>query len=67
MSSTDYGSTVCDIILELGHEGATPCLTTGRLAEADPSQKILVRFQKIVSSTSIFLIPDRSDRRSWST
>ena len=31
-----------------GSGGATACVTAGRLAEADPSLKILVRFQKKV-------------------
>ena len=36
--------------------GATACVTAGRLAEADPSLKILVRFQKKICFISIFQI-----------
>ena len=66
MSSTNYGSTIYDIIFVggmifsnlysisvavvlttlIGLGGTTACVTAGRLAEADPSLKILVRFQK---------------------
>ena len=41
--------------------GATACVTAGRLAEADPSLKILVSLKK-VWSISILLIPNPSDR-----
>ncbi|KAF8813022.1 alcohol oxidase [Phlegmacium glaucopus] len=40
MSSTDHGSTIYDIIFVGG--GAAACVTAGRLAEADPSLKILI-------------------------
>ena len=40
----------------IGSGGATACVTAGRLAEADPSLKILVRFQKKDWCISIFLI-----------
>ena len=36
--------------------GATACVTTCRLAEADPSLKILVRFKRKFGFFSIFLI-----------
>ena len=55
------------LITWIGSGGAAACVTAGRLAEADPSLKILVRFQKNVSFIGIVLIPNRSDRRSWST
>jgi alcohol oxidase len=40
MSSTDNDSTIYDIIFAGG--GAVACITAGRLAEADPSLKILI-------------------------
>ena len=40
----------------MGSGGATACVTAGRLAEADPSLKILVSLKK-VWSIGIFLIP----------
>ena len=47
--------------------GATACVTAGRLAEADPSLKILVSLKKSLVHQLYLLIPNRLDRRSWST
>ena len=43
------------LVLITGVGGATACVTAGRLAEADPSLKILVSFKEVWSN-SILLI-----------
>ena len=47
--------TPSELVLIMGVGGATACVTAGRLAEADPSLKILVSFKE-VRSNSILLI-----------
>ena len=55
-------------MLTIGSGGAAACVTAGRLAEADPSLKILVSVKKVYSIIFFsFLIFNPTDRRSWST
>ena len=42
------------IVLTMGSGGATACVTAGRLAEADPSLKILVSLKKSLVHQHIF-------------
>ena len=42
------------LITWIGSGGAAACVTAGRLAEADPSLKILVSFQKMFRSSVLF-------------
>ena len=52
----------------IGSGGAAACVTAGRLAEADPSLKILVRLQKDNLIHQLFFwFSNRLGRRSWST
>ena len=39
--------TLSEVVLIMGSGGATACVTAGRLAEADPSLKILVSLKEI--------------------
>ena len=48
----------------IGSGGAAACVTAGRLAEADPSLKILVRFFKRKFGPSVFFYDSKS-LRSW--
>ena len=63
-----YSIRVEIVLTRMRPGGAAACVTAGRLAEADPSLRILVRFQKkFLDYRNFFLIPNRLGRGSWST